>query len=149
MLAGSEDVKNMLEDLGSLSGGRAGRPVLPDEQRSLPGGRAWAWLQPWAWISGLAWGAAESPKAAKLTLQVFGEGLHNARTIQVALSWSLLQLHSLRLLQAAWHIQPAACLREQEEPRMELRLMSAVSLLAFRHCLSPAGQCKTLWSAQA
>ena len=74
----------MLEDLGSLSGGRAGRPVLPDEQRSLPGGRPWAWLQPWAWISGLAWsGTAQAPKFATLTLQVFGDGLHNARTIQV------------------------------------------------------------------
>ena len=73
----------MLEDLGSLSGGRAGRPVLPDEQRRLAGGRAWAWLQPWAWISGLAWSAGESSKSAKLMLQVFGEGLHNARTIQV------------------------------------------------------------------
>ena len=86
--AGSEDVREMLEDLGSLSGGRSGRPYLPAEQRAAPGGRSWAWLRPWTWISGLSWGASGADKTALITLQVFGEGLHNARQVQVSVCHS-------------------------------------------------------------
>ena len=73
----------MLEDLGSLSGGRAGRPRLPAEQRAAPGGRTWTWLRPWTWISGLGWASSRGDKTALITLQVVGEGLHNVRQVQV------------------------------------------------------------------
>ena len=88
VLAGSADVKQMLDDLGSLS-----------EQGMAPesadrGAERWKWLRPWAWVSGMAWRqkGASRPPAVELTLHIHGSGLETCRSVQVGalLKWRLL-----------------------------------------------------------
>ena len=73
--AGSADVWQMLDDLGSLS--EQGLVESKGQER-------WKWLHPWAWVSGIPWrqGPSKSPMV-DLTLQISGIGLENCRNVQV------------------------------------------------------------------
>lgn len=73
LLAGKEDVEQILDDLGSLSD--PGRMAQTGPER-------WRWLQPWTWILGV-WGPARPQADFVLDVTVRGRGLETCSAVQV------------------------------------------------------------------
>lgn len=80
--AGRADVRQMLDDLGSLS-----EQGIASESSSREPER-FRWLHPWAWVSGLSWRGHKATPYADITVQVSGSGLENCRHVQVSAALS-------------------------------------------------------------
>ena len=75
MRAGSEDLREIIEDLGTLS-------TLPMPRKGDASQR-WRWLKPWRFISGLGWRGTRLRGTVELSIQIRGDGLENCSSVRV------------------------------------------------------------------
>lgn len=80
--ADGQDLKAILEDLGSISSLPPMTAVLHQNSE----GKRFGWLLPWRWISGLGWGKGRKRGGVELTVLVRGRGLENCTSAQVPLA---------------------------------------------------------------
>ena len=77
--AGNEDLKTILEDLGTLSA----LPPMTSALKQSYGSQRFQWLKPWRWITGFGWQGGKRRGTVELTVQIRGTGLENCSSVQV------------------------------------------------------------------